>query len=626
MPDRSVRTGRHAGGAAGAGVGWVRVSYAAMPPAQKGRLRARSPFVAAFLSLLFPGLGHVYAGASQRGLAFAAAPILLLALGLGFALSMSRAELIALVLQPWLLTSVFIVNLIALAYRLIAIVDAYRVAAYVNAWQAGAGRLGRPRIRFHPVSVAGLLAVLLVMSGAHVAVARYDLLLANTADCIFDPDRECTAGASPSPAPAGSVDPRDDPSVEPSISLPPEGSEIPNVTPPPWNGQDRLNILLIGADEQAGAHNTDTLITLSIDPVTRQVAMFSLPRDTVNVPVPPGPAQSILGPVYTHKINSLYSTLAERSDVFPGSPRTRGYNGLKAMLGELYGLDIKYFVEVNFDGFIKVMDALGGVTINVQSPVVDDRFPSGDRGRLLRVYIPAGVQHMTGAEALVYARSRNASSDFDRGQRQQRVLVSLARGTDAAAVLPRIDSLAAALTEAVRTDIPRDLLPRLMGLAEEVDLASIRSYVFSAPVYSEEVPEPVYVLVPDVDAIRAAVRDAFVVDPAFAARREQLANEGARVWVLNGSGIEGQATATASYLEYVGLNASAPNQRPEDSGLPATRIAVYNGAETRLPLTIQTLEATFGVEAEPVADPAIQADVVITTSGSTPGLSPPPAP
>ena len=65
---------------------------------------------------------------------------------------------------------------------------------------------------------------------------------------------------------------------------------------------------------------------------------------------------------------------------------------------------------MNFDGFIKVIDALGGVTVNVRVPVVDDRFPAGG-GRLQRVYIPAGVQHMSGTEALVYARSRNASND-----------------------------------------------------------------------------------------------------------------------------------------------------------------------------------------------------------------------
>jgi len=593
-----------------------------MPHAQTARPRARSPFVAAFLSLLFPGLGHAYAGATHRALAFAAGPVLVLALAAGVTLSLSRAELVALVVQPWLLTSVFILNLVALAYRVVAIVDAYRVAAYLNAWAGGGGRLGRPRVRFQPLSVAGLAAVLLVMSGAHVAIARYDLILTNLSECVFDPDRPCSSATS---APGPSQDPSDLPSTEPSLSLPPVGSALPNETPPPWNGRDRLNILLIGADEQAGAHNTDTLITVSIDPITRQVAMFSLPRDTVNVPVPSGPAQAVLGPVYGRKINSLYLALQDRPDTFPGGPRTRGYNGLKALLGELYGLDIKYFVEVNFDGFIKVLDALGGVTVNVQSPVVDDRFPS-ERGRLVRVYIPAGVQHMTGAQALVYARSRNASNDFDRGQRQQRVLLSLARQMDVATILPRIDSLAAALSEAVRTDIPRDLLDDLLGLADDMDLSSIRSYVFSSPVYGRAIEQPVYVLVPDIEKIRAAVRDAFVVDPAFADRREKLAEEGASIWVLNGSGLEGQATLIASYLEYLGMSASAPNQRPGQTGLPATRVVVYNDAQARLSTTIATLQETFNVTVETAVDPAVQVDIVITTSPATPGLSPPPAP
>ena len=98
-------------------------------------------------------------------------------------------------------------------------------------------------------------------------------------------------------------------------------------------------------------------------------------------------------------------------------------------MGYLYGLDIKYFVEVNFDGFKKVVDTMGGVTVNVQMPVSDDRFPSIDGG-LRRVYIPSGIQHMDGAEALRYARSRHGSNDFDRGARQQRVLLSLREQAD----------------------------------------------------------------------------------------------------------------------------------------------------------------------------------------------------
>src|SRR5467141_3397286 len=108
--------------------------------------------------------------------------------------------------------------------------------------------------------------------------------------------------------------------------------------------------------------------------------MFSLPRDTANVPTPPGPARQAFGPVYTRKFNAWWTSIHRRSDLFPGTNATRGYNGLKAILGNLYGLDIKYFVEVNFDGFKKVVDALGGVTINAQVPVTDDQYPA-DTGR-----------------------------------------------------------------------------------------------------------------------------------------------------------------------------------------------------------------------------------------------------
>ena len=79
--------------------------------------------------------------------------------------------------------------------------------------------------------------------------------------------------------------------------------------------------------------------------------MFSLPRDMVDVPIPPGPARSVFGSVYAGKINSLWLNARNRSDAFPGNDKTRGFNALKAVLGELYGLDIQYYLMVNFQGF-----------------------------------------------------------------------------------------------------------------------------------------------------------------------------------------------------------------------------------------------------------------------------------
>ena len=119
----------------------------------------------------------------MRALAFAAAPILLIALGSGLFLRMDRTDLIGLVFDIFFLQSVFVVNLIVLVYRIVAIVDAYRVAEYLNAHEAGGtGRLGPGRIVRNPLSIAGLLAVILVMAGAHVVVARYDMLALDVLD------------------------------------------------------------------------------------------------------------------------------------------------------------------------------------------------------------------------------------------------------------------------------------------------------------------------------------------------------------------------------------------------------------------------------------------------------------
>jgi LCP family protein required for cell wall assembly len=601
------------------------------------RPRTRSPFAAAFLSLIFPGLGQLYAGAPARALAFAAAPVLLIALAAGVGIRLSRVELLGLAFNQFALTSIFVLNLVILVYRLVAIVDAYRVAEYMNAYKAsGDGRAGRARIVRNPLSIAALLAVILVMAGSHVVVARYDMLALYVVDngCIFvsDPTKECSLDASPSPGtssatatPGGSARPSDTP--EPDGT--PVGSALPNVAIPPWDGKERLNILLIGADQRPneGTFNTDTLIVVSIDPVTKQVAMFGLPRDTVDVPVPPGPARRAYpSGVYSRKINAWWTSIHLRSDLFPGTPKTRGYNGLKAIMGNLYGLDVKYFVEVNFGGFTKIVNLMGGVTVNVQIPVSDDRYPY--KSGLRRVYIPSGIQHMNGGEALVYARSRHGSSDFDRGARQQRVLLSLREQADPQNLIPRLPALIDALSEAVSTDIPTNQLAPLLGLASQIDTKNIRSYVFTPPFYQKEYQSSPrgYIIVPYVNKIRAAVRDAFTTDPADEALRQNLAQEGGAVWVLNGTSDSGRGTRLAGYLDFHGLAASAPRQKPAGPVPANTTIVAYNGAEAKLPASIAYLEKTFGVTVTTRTDPTVRTDIIVTVGRSTPDLEAPAGP
>ena len=355
--------------------------------------------------------------------------------------------------------------------------------------------------------------------------------------------------------------------------------------------------------------------------------MFSLPRDTANVPIPPGPARQVFGSAYANKINSYWTNVRLRSDLYPGTSKTRGFNGLKSILGYLYNLDIKYFVEVNFDGFKKIVDLMGGVTINVQVPVSDDRYPS-DTGRLARVYIPSGIQHMDGAAALRYARSRHGSNDFDRGQRQQRVLLSLREQADPQALIPRLPQLIDALSSAISTDIPANQLAPLLGLASQIDTKNIRSYVFAPPLYGTQTgpSAPVYFINPNVSRIRAAVRNAFTANPADEVLRQTLAQEGAGVWVLNGTSDTGRGTRVAGYLDYQGLAASAPRQVPAGAVPPDTRIVVYNGAEASLPNTIAYLEKVFGVTVTLKTDPAIKTDVIITIGALTPQLDAPTGP
>ena len=603
-----------------------------MPLAHESLPRGRSPLAAAFLSLLFPGLGHAYLGAYRRGLGFAAPPLLAGALIAGFAVRMDAIQLAGLAIQSWFLIFVFIANIVALVYRAVAIVDAWSIArmlgdrpAVAGVPGAGSGGASAAARQAGLLSIASLGAVLLVMSGIHVAVARYDVLFATTADCIFEPDQAKCAPPDATPGPD------DEETAGPTDVATAEPTDVPGETAapiPPWNGTDRLNILLIGADEQGGAHNTDTMITVSIDPASGEVVMFTLPRDTVDVPVPPGPARNVFGSIYSRKINSYFAASRASSSAYPGTRDTRGYTGLKDILGNLYGLDIKYYVEVNFEGFRKVVDALGGVTVNVQVPVLDDNFPAA-AGHRERLFVPAGMQHMTGAQALEYARSRKSTSDFERSARQQRILVSLRQQMDIGAILKNINPLADAIGQSVRTDIPRELVPQLLGLADKIDTRSIRSVIFTPPFYQVECmncPPRGYIITPRISRIRQAVADAFKIDPAFAEKRDALTQEGAEIWVLNGSGRTGEAARLSEYLSYLGMASTAPFQKPDVSKPPTTILRAYNGAETEDPLTLAALQDVFGVQVTPITDPNIRIDFEVITGGSTPQLTPPPAP
>jgi anionic cell wall polymer biosynthesis LytR-Cps2A-Psr (LCP) family protein len=154
---------------------------------------------------------------------------------------------------------------------------------------------------------------------------------------------------------------------------------------------------LVGVDQRQGDafFNTDTLIVASIDPVTKEVAMFQVPRDTVDVPVPPN-ARNVWGSTYSGKINSWYAFNRNRADLWRGdNTRERGFNALKALLGELYGLDIRYYVMVNFRASRTPSTPSAACRSTCRS--VAERLP-GRRRRHPDLH-PGRAQHMNGGDA-----------------------------------------------------------------------------------------------------------------------------------------------------------------------------------------------------------------------------------
>jgi LCP family protein required for cell wall assembly len=429
--------------------------------------------------------------------------------------------------------------------------------------------------------------------------------------------------------------PSEDPSVPPtSAGATDVPSEAPTATAtqaPPWDGRERLNILLIGADrrENSATYLTDTLIVASIDPQTRQVSMFSLPRDMSNVPLPPDwAAARRYGGSYPSKINTLY-TLARRSpSLFPGNDAQRGYIAVKGALSELYGIDIKYYVAVDFRGFLTVIDALGGVAIDVQNPVTDYHYPSDDGRGAIKLYIPPGIQYMDGPTALAYARARHNSDDFTRAHRQQRVILSVRQQTDLSTLLApgRLDALVRAFKNTVRTDVPPEDFPKLIGLMQDIDLTQLRSLVFAEPTFATECypcpPSGLYVLQPNIPAIREAVQRAFNFDPVVAERVQRISEEQPRIRVINGSGVDGRVTEVSRFLNAYGAVTNNGGLRTRPDPRPTT-VTVFNGAEATIPETIKLLEETFGVSVQLAENASTTDQVEIMVGSELPPLEPP---
>ncbi len=343
------------------------------------------------------------------------------------------------------------------------------------------------------------------------------------------------------------------------------GSSQPVVVAPPaapetLNGE-RINVLLLGIDrrgQKGWGYRTDTIIIVTVDPINHTAGMLSIPRDL----------QLEIPGVKEDRINT--ANVYGYSIDYPGG----GPALLKRTIEKNFGIPIDYYVMVDFQGFEKIIDTLGGITVDVPRALHDTQYPNpkpGDLYGMKTVHFDAGLQEMDGKRALEYARSRMSTSDFDRADRQRLILLAIQEKALNLNLIPKLPSLAGAILDTVNTDMTLDDMLELARLAPKIDVANIKSVGIKKPmVYGYRREDGAAVQLPKWDLINPVVADLFAapvvvqaaptpeptptpaVTPTMAPAQiedlQRLAAEGARIAVQNGTSEPNFAARVAAIL------------------------------------------------------------------------------
>jgi len=261
----------------------------------------------------------------------------------------------------------------------------------------------------------------------------------------------------------------------------------------PWADVPRVNTLLMGSDagKDRWGTRTDSMMVVSTNTTTGDTLLIGIPRNLERVPFPESnPLHALYPNGYDCGDECLMNgiwTLAEgRPDLFPGV-KNPGRQSTVDVVGEITGLDIQQSVVINLRGFKALVDAMGGVDVNVQQKVCVECHTSSSGGIAFtqdkEEWIDPGFQHLDGRLALWYARSRAGSDDFSRMRRQRCVAGALMDQADPVGLLQSYPKLATVLKDNVSIDIPREELPAWVDLALRIQKGgSIRSLPFTSDV------------------------------------------------------------------------------------------------------------------------------------------------
>jgi LCP family protein required for cell wall assembly len=377
--------------------------------------------------------------------------------------------------------------------------------------------------------------------------------------------------------------------------------------PPEWDGAKRVSILVMGLDfrdwqAQEGAPRTDTMLLLTVDPINRTAGMLTIPRDLwVSIP----------GGFDYGRINTAYS-LGESYELPGGGP------GLAVdTVEELLGVPIDFYAQVDFGAFVRFIDEIYGVKINVPEKIKVD--PLGDNNTK---WLQPGVQNLPGDLALAYVRARKTEGgDFDRAERQQQVVLAIRNQILRSKMLPLLISKAPTLynelASGINTNLNLDQAIRLAWMATQIPEENIKRGSIGADQinFATSPDGGQQVLKPLSEKIRL-LRDEIFTDSGAASPAaanmdpvELMQTEGARVAVLNGSYTPGIAARTTDYLKSLGVNVTQTNNA--EKATPYTEITFYTGK----PYTVKFLVELMSIDPIRIRhfyDPASPIDISVT--------------
>lgn len=427
--------------------------------------------------MVWPGLGQAYRGDRRAALLFGLPP-LLVAVAIGA---------LALLIGP----PVFVAHLLNPVFSLMA---GLLVVAWGLLWAISIIDAGRPHSRpSMAVGVLGLAVVLLVTGWAGSGVwALYE-----AGNRISQP---LPTPTTPEPSDRPSTSPSPTGPVTPGSPGPSPGGSPTRPTPSPSPNLDatgRVTVLFLGADLGRGVEGrlTDTIQVASFDQRTGRIAVISVPRDTGQLPL-------YNGGTWNRKINELMTHAADHSEEFPDG----GLGTLERQLEYIIGIPIDYYAAVDFSGFERLVDMVGGVAVTLNRPIADASYSNGPN-RPRGFFLEAGDHHLDGRTALAYVRSRKGpgNSDFQRARRQQQVLLALRHKVNDPLVLANVPSIVEAASQMVRTNAPLERLPQIVGILQASTDAEAETYVLQPRQYAEVVPRseigPVYMTRLKMDAV-----------------------------------------------------------------------------------------------------------------------------